>query len=603
MSRVRSFAVVLALAAASPGLADTFTAPRIVRATVDWPAAAADAARLVPSGHSDQDILTRINAAAGSAYPGIAGSAVPVFVPLQSDGRPLANRRDENAATAPSADAEPEPAFSVSYFAAGPSGYDAAFVPGAATTRELGLTPKDHAVVVMTGTSVLYELDGVLPSGLPVKELDAQFPGITRTWLESHLRYSFVRYGVTYTASVVCHEGRARGRRLSCRVADRLLSQFVGSLRLAGGTPQTADAERVQTIARPEAESPDFTYHAPGRLIANTGMRGHGGAPDATVYARIRFPLAEGPAYANSQSFMHWGDCDQMGGIPRPVTKGTTYRCKVNGKLLVFDESAAENRAYPWRDNFCEHRWFFVGQCPSGSGHQGQDIRPATCKLRNPGADRCEPHHDAIVAVRDGTIMRAPGGASIHLVVNAPGEHLRFRYLHLHPKLLDADSVLSGRTVREGDVLGKAGNYDKRENGTTYHLHFDVQVPTRHGWVFVSPYMTLVTAYERLIGGRGRMIEDDIAARTDAVDAEPAPETAEATATVRALPASTLALPRAISAPPTEPKRIDGKPRERRSEGKRTGSSCEAKLSDRARKRGCKSHTGERDRAGRARRV
>src|SRR5262249_53708205 len=56
--------------------------------------------------------------------------------------------------------------------------------------------------------------------------------------------------------------------------------------------------------------------------------------------------------------------------------------------------------------------------------------------------------------------------------------------------------------------IGHAGNYDHGERATTYHLHFDIQVPTRYGWVFVNPYMTLVTAYERLIRGRGQEVSD-----------------------------------------------------------------------------------------------
>src|SRR5262249_62355129 len=33
-------------------------------------------------------------------------------------------------------------------------------------------------------------------------------------------------------------------------------------------------------------------------------------------------------------------------------------------------------------------------------------------------------------------------------------------------------------------------------------------VPTKYGWVFVNPYMTLVAAYERLIRGRGQEIRE-----------------------------------------------------------------------------------------------
>jgi murein DD-endopeptidase MepM/ murein hydrolase activator NlpD len=75
---------------------------------------------------------------------------------------------------------------------------------------------------------------------------------------------------------------------------------------------------------------------------------------------------------------------------------------------------------------------------------------------------------------------------------------------------MDKDGFITGkiRYVREGDSIGKVGNYLEGPNGTTYHLHFDIQVPTKDGWVWVNPYMTLVSAYERLIGGKGIQIRN-----------------------------------------------------------------------------------------------
>jgi hypothetical protein len=52
-------------------------------------------------------------------------------------------------------------------------------------------------------------------------------------------------------------------------------------------------------------------------------------------------------------------------------------------------------------------------------------------------------------------------------------------------------------------------NYLDFPNGTSYHLHFDVQVFTRDGWIWVNPYTTLIASYERLIRGRGREIGID----------------------------------------------------------------------------------------------
>jgi hypothetical protein len=57
--------------------------------------------------------------------------------------------------------------------------------------------------------------------------------------------------------------------------------------------------------------------------------------------------------------------------------------------------------------------------------------------------------------------------------------------------------------VKEGEPIGTIGNYDRRPGLTSTHLHFELQVPTRDGWVRVNPYMTLVASYEHLIGGRG----------------------------------------------------------------------------------------------------
>jgi hypothetical protein len=62
--------------------------------------------------------------------------------------------------------------------------------------------------------------------------------------------------------------------------------------------------------------------------------------------------------------------------------------------------------------------------------------------------------------------------------------------------------------VHEGEIIGEVSNFSMKEAGTSYHVHFDVQVPTKYGWVFVNPYMTLVTAYERLIGERGTEFAD-----------------------------------------------------------------------------------------------
>jgi hypothetical protein len=225
-------------------------------------------------------------------------------------------------------------------------------------------------------------------------------------------------------------------------------------------------------------------------------------------------------------------------------------------------EGAPQNYAYPWHDNFCENRAFFVGQCATGLGHQGQDLRPGSCKQRVPGA-RCEPYHHDVVAVRDGIVLRAPGQMALYIVTNKQNERIRFRYLHMQPRYLDADGYVSGRAVKEGQVIGQVGNYWYREGATTYHLHFDIQVPTRFGWVFVNPYMTLVAGYERLINGRGIELRDDIPTASITTPTEPAAiaappsAAAETSAPAAEAPATMAAKPTETSVESQAPSRIE----------------------------------------------
>ena len=449
-------------------------------------------------------------------FPGITNSSVPVLLPFDIDGFAkdiTANPEqppDKIAASAARfmrADFQP-----TKFFLTGPAGYDAAFALTLANVPDLSdIRYSDPVYVLFSGLAMTYQLEGpALPDGEPVKSLQDNFPGMRRYLHESYIRYSFERYGVTYVAAIYCLDTRPRKKILTCRQADRVMERFLRTLRLAGGTPAAEIPTEAIRAEQPKDTSKDFTYLSPGLIIPNTGLRKDtGGRADYTVYARLRFPLKEAPAFANSQSFNNWGDCDFTGrSVRSPRRKDQPYSCNVNGRPLVFNESGPGNYSYPWRDNFCEHRRFFVGQCPGGEGHQGQDIRPSSCKLLNEGADRCQPYQHEVVAAHDGFILRAPKQEAVYLFINTTSTHARVRYMHMNPNQLDADGIVSGKLVHEGDPIGKVGNYNNRERGTTYHLHFDMQVPTKLGWVFVNPYMTLVAAYERLIGARGMEIKD-----------------------------------------------------------------------------------------------
>ena len=206
--------------------------------------------------------------------------------------------------------------------------------------------------------------------------------------------------------------------------------------------------------ARVAAAADPFTYDTPGKLVNGSGK----GRVDMNVYAPgIRFPIESGPAFANSQVWGHGGN------------SGTGSQCD------------KENFSYPWHDNYCETRDWSMPLCPSGAGHQGQDIRAASCK---PGVH-------TTVAVIDGTITSI-GSYSVYLTA---ADGTRFDYLHQQDVL-----VKEGQKVKRGDPIGKVSNQFGGSQ-TTVHLHFNIhQNVAGVGAVYVPPYLSIVSAYETLQG-------------------------------------------------------------------------------------------------------
>jgi len=497
--------VSLLLCVATAAAADGIEAPHITVSHVDWDAAAATV-----SDHGSEtaaQTFARLDAQTGKRFAGIAKSTVPVLLPIDIDTfRKDATDGNTDAVTSDKYFSNFKPS---KFFLPGPAGYSATFFINPADAGIKTHYTKKPIEIEITGAAFTYDLDG--PDHQEIftpKGLEDLFPGIQRILREAHVRYVFQRFGVPYVVSIQCYDTRPSIKYLTCREADPIAERFLRALHTAGGTPATI-AQPKFDLSRPQAVSGSFTYYGPGNLIPNTGWRKMPGRDDDHVYARIRFPIANAPAYVKSQSFMPWGDCYRSGRIGRMGKKDAIYRCKVNDIPLVFNEGAAVNFTYPWRDNFCELRDFIVGQCPGGHGHQGEDIRPANCVQIDPGSDRCQPYQHTVAAVHDGILWRTAGNLGLYIVVNTPNDFVRFRYLHMNPKMMDADGLLSGRLVSEGEIIGKVGTWGDYESGTSYHIHFNIQVFTKVGWVWVSPYMTLVTAYERLIGERGVELKPD----------------------------------------------------------------------------------------------
>jgi len=206
-----------------------------------------------------------------------------------------------------------------------------------------------------------------------------------------------------------------------------------------------------------DAAAQEFTYNPPGQLTAGSGS----GREDYTVYVpEMRYPIEVAPSYPNSQVWGNGGGSGPGGG-----------------------QCDSVNYSYPWSDNYCESRSWEMPLCPSGKGHQGQDIRPSTCEKNVHWA----------VAAEAGEITQI-GTYSVYLITDDGTQH---RYLHLQKSTL---AVSVGDRVTKGQRIGLVSN-EFGGTPTTIHLHYDIQQNMAGlGTIYVPTYMSLVTCYQYLLG-------------------------------------------------------------------------------------------------------
>ncbi|CAA6823565.1 MAG: Unknown protein [uncultured Sulfurovum sp.] len=206
-----------------------------------------------------------------------------------------------------------------------------------------------------------------------------------------------------------------------------------------------------------------FSYYPAGKLSPTHSGIGRMG--DNYIYAPgIRFPIEHAPAYINSQVYGVGGYLGPKGSLCDKI-----------------------NYTYPWHDNYCEKRGWSMPLCATGKGHQGVDIRTATCERKKYYA----------VAVEEG-IITSIGSYTVKL----RGKSGRtYRYLHLDSKTLQ---VRKGQTLRRGQRIGLVSD-NMGSTPTSIHLHFDmkqtIKVGNRSKSVYVPPYASLVAAYKRLLDG------------------------------------------------------------------------------------------------------
>jgi hypothetical protein len=290
-------------------------------------------------------------------------------------------------------------------------------------------------------------------AGLSMKDKIRETQGVVT--VGEHIWYaSWQEFGASYVLALACRkaeDGRCGSGDFLLRMANRL--RYVGGGRIAKGV--TRSPVELQSGAGGSSQcSQVFPCNPPGELASGSGH----GRVDYNIYAPgIRFPAEKKPAYANSQV---WGDGGARGSGGGECTRS--------------------NYSYPWWDNFCETRADrLTPMCPDQTGHQGQDIRPATCVK----------DIDAAVSSVDGKVTHI-GKFSV-FVTGKDGT--RFHYLHMSNV-----KVSVGLPVKSGDPLGMVSNvFDGTP--TTIHLHFEIfQNISGVGFTAVPPDMSLVKSYERL---------------------------------------------------------------------------------------------------------
>ena len=295
-----------------------------------------------------------------------------------------------------------------------------------------------------------------------------------------------------------------------------------------------ANANEPGKLASPPqpAADPGFRYHPPGLLAVRDANAKRGRMDDRKVYVpNIVFPIRlEANRFASMNSQI-WG---YGGGGYNGVGEAGGTECDPRN----YDPTQQ-------RDNFCEVRGWSMPLCPSGEGHQGQDIRPPSCKDNTWD----------VVAVADGIITLVTSNTTVKLKGN---DGTVYEYLHMHP---DSIKVKEGSKVKQGDVVGRVSKYMNGTRSTTYHLHFNVrqriQVGNKVLEVYVPPYASLIAAYRRSKGleagidAAGELVPDPMLEIGAVAQAPPPPTPSEPQPAPSAPPSDQTPPPPAPAPAPT----------------------------------------------------
>lgn len=454
--------------------------------------------------------LALLNVVMTGVDPSIARVPIPVLLPVDTP-RYMAEFARLRGTPPKAPRAFFSPAISNMQLLSKTTGYDVILTVDPSLLRRSKVSAK-LVQIHLGGAGLLYDgggSGGDIQKGGAVddKALQDTYPRLRRTVSGDGVTYSFVKYGVPYFANMLCTNAPPSPTEAPCADVEGILQTVLRDLRLVGGAPLPIPHVTGAVSPRPTTISPSFTYYAPGNLLPGTSQGGLRGVTQKMLWGGdLLFPVELAPAFAMSQVFMHAGNCLNR---QNPLGNGR-YECAQNpGKILEPREDTAENYSYPWRDNYCEerndtsrHPW----DCPArDNAHEGQDIRPRECRY---DGTRCTIDLFDVIAVTDGSAWWKPDN-NVRFAAADGGFY--YTYLHMSTDALKRAGLVQGQWVTRtrGQRIGEVGNWDHTTpfGEGTAHLHFEIRrkddTTCGEYACTVSPYWTLIRAYERLIGAQG----------------------------------------------------------------------------------------------------
>jgi hypothetical protein len=407
-----------------------------------------------------------------------------------------------------------------------------AFHPGAYGYRAY-LQFKNTSTVMISGSTILYRLPG--NPQLPTPNTCGSMIEEARKWGDENGK--FFDYLVKYekqVGQVKAEYFNEREATIPCLFSGALIEvnilcdaygdadcnvkalarELFAALSFVGGSPRPQSNpgknDPIQRLSREVDELSKAVsnkglkslpqYSAPGELVANSGVNGGSkGSDDFGVYGPILFPT-DPSASAQTVVFRADEHC-----LNEDDDKGAT--CEPPQMPVITKAPIGE-----WRDNFCENRSDNnLPTCPYGDGHAGQDVWGKGWN------DKKSPAYP-LRAVVDGIAFRRFPNQPAVTVSDVNGTNIDYIYRHMRPSVLDSHGIVASRPTEvtrgcrlayvdrlQGTASDQTDPTEKFKDGTVLytptakHLHFEIRVPTKAGYVNVAPYRTLVEAHKTAI--------------------------------------------------------------------------------------------------------